>query len=156
MVLGNRKLLVAGMVESSLLHIVFDSGLLPGACSGPLGCGPGSKEKFQSKDVFLLTCAFIKSPSQVGKREAAAAALSWSFMNTWMAAALAELLKHFESHGAVAAAASASKGIAEESLVLFLGLFGVPLRVLRCLLAPSSSVGIHSSLCASWHSSVLL
>ena len=35
------------------------------------------------------------------------------------------LLKQFESHGAVAAAASASKGIAEVSCVLFLGLFGV-------------------------------
>ena len=38
---------------------------------------------------------------------------------------VAVLLKHFESHSAVAAAASASKGIAEESCVLFLGLFGI-------------------------------
>ena len=88
------------MVENSLLHIVFDSGLF----SGPLDCGPGSKEKFQSKDMFQLTCAVIKSPSQVGKWEAAATALSWPLMNTRMAAALAVLLKHFESHGAVAAA----------------------------------------------------
>ena len=83
----------------------------PVVCSGSLACGPGSKEKSQSK-VFQLTWGFIKSPSQVGMYVAAAAALS-------------EILLHFVSQCIGAAAASATKGVFDVFLLLLFGWFGI-------------------------------
>ena len=122
--LSRWKLLYSGMVERSFVCIFANSDVFPDVCAGSLACGPGSKEKSQSKDVFQLTWGFIKSPSQVGMYVAAAALLT-PFMTYGYAAALSETLMHFESHCAVAAAASATKGVYDVFLTLFFGWSGI-------------------------------
>ena len=109
--LSSWKLLCSGLVESCLVIIYANAVDFHVVCSGSLACGPGSKEKSQSK-VFQLTWGFIKSPSQVGMFVAAAAALS-------------EILMHFVSQCIGAAAASAIEGVLVVFLLLLFGWFGI-------------------------------
>ena len=133
------KPLFSRMMERFLLRIFATSGVFPGVCSGPLAYGPGSKEKFQSKDVFQLACGFINAPSQVGMQKAAAAALFCPFKTNGYATALAELLTHFEIHGAVVAAACVTKDVSEEFLLHFSGWSGILAHPLLFLVVPSST-----------------
>ena len=123
--LPSWKLLCSGMVESSLVFIFANSVVFPVVCAGSLACGPGSKEKSQSKDAFQPTWGFIKSPSQVGMFVAAAAALLAPFITNGYAAVLSDTLLHFESHCAVAAAASATEGVFDVFLTLLFGWYGI-------------------------------
>ena len=125
--------------EISVAHVRHFLVFFPVVCSGPLACGLGSKEKFQSKDVFQLACGSINAPSQVGMRKAAAAALLCPFKTNGYATALAELLTHFESHGAVVAAACVTKDVSEEFLLHFLGWSGILAHTLLFLVVPSST-----------------